>query len=137
MNAEETEKEFIQNFIRKERRERSLWTLNHKKKRNDFIQRFNHSWCEMIAEKDLIELHTKSDFDTYEIIKSELKLKDSDLCYVISHNDFDRQFIALKSAFEECLKSGLAGLIISVNGKKFYLKTEQVIGAPAKFIGMK
>jgi hypothetical protein len=91
----------------------------------------------MIAEKDLIELHTKSDFDTYEKIKSELKLKDSDLCYVISYNDFDRQFITLKSAFEECLKSGLAGLIISVNGKKFYLKTEQVIGAPAKFIGMK
>jgi hypothetical protein len=56
---------------------------------------------------------------------------------VISYNDFDRQFIALKSAFEECLKSGLAGLIISVNGKKFYLQTEQVIGAPAKFIGMK
>ena len=137
MNAEETEKEFIQNFIRKERRERSLQALNHKKKRYDFLDRFNHNWNEMIAEKDLIELHTKSDFGTFEKIKSELKLKDSDLCYVISYNDFDRQFIELRRAYEECQKSGLAGLIISVDGKKFYMKTEQEIGAPAKFIGMK
>ncbi len=115
MNAEETEKEFIQNFIRKERRERSLWALNHKKKRTDFLDRFNHNWNEMIAEKNLTELNTKSDFDTYEKIKSELKLKDSDLCYVISYNDFDRQFIELKSAFDECQKSGFAGLIMSVN----------------------
>lgn len=137
MNVEETEKKFIQNFIRKERRERSLWTLNHKKKRTDFIDRFNHNWNEMIAEKDLIELNTKSDFDTYKKIKSELKLKDSDFCYVISYNEFDGQFIELKRAFDEIQKSGFAGLIISPNGKKYYLKTEEEIGAPAKFIGTK
>lgn len=137
MNAEETEKEFIQNFILKERRERSLWALNHKKKRTEFLDSFNHNWNQMIAEKDLTELNTKSDFDTYEKIKSELKLKDSDLCYVISYNNFDRQFIDLKCAFDKCQKSGFAVLIVSVNGNKFYLKTEQKVGTPAKFIGIK
>lgn len=91
----------------------------------------------MIAEKDLTQLNTKSDFETYERIKSELNLNDSDLCYVISFNDFDNQFVELKSAFEECQKSGFAGLIISKNGKKVYLKTEQEIGKPSKFIGIK
>ena len=100
MNVEETEKKFIQNFIRKEQRERSLWTLNHKKKRTDFMDRFNHNWNQMIAKKGLIELNTKSDFDTYKKIKSELKLKDSDFCYVISYNEFDGQFIELKRAFD-------------------------------------
>ncbi|WP_452225819.1 hypothetical protein [Lacinutrix cladophorae] len=137
MNAEETEREFIKNFIRKERRERSAWILNHKKKRTDFLDRFNHNWNEMLSEKNLTELNTESDFDTYEKIKSELKLNDSDLCYVISYNDFDRQFVELKKAFDEIQKSGFAGLIISPNGKKYYLKTEQEIGAPAKFIGKK
>ena len=137
MNAEETEKEFIKCFIRKERRERSLWSLRHKKKRTDFIDRFNHNWDEMIAEKNLTELHTKSDFDTYEKIKSELRIQDSELCYVISYNELDGKFVELKRAFEKCHESGFAALIISNNGKKFYLKTEQEIGAPEKFIGMK
>lgn len=137
MNAQETEKEFVKNFIRKERRERSLWALNHKKKRTNFIDRFNHNWNDMIAKKDLIELNTKSEFDTYEKIISELNLKDSEFCYLISYNEYDNQFIELKSAFKEIQKSGFAGLIISQNEKKFYLKTEQVIGAPEKFIGMK
>ncbi|MBC3759303.1 hypothetical protein H7U19_12870 [Hyunsoonleella sp. SJ7] len=137
MNVRETEKQFVKNFIRKEKRERSLWALNHKKKRTDFIDRFNHSWNEMIAEKDLTELNTKSDCDTYEKIKSDLKLKDSDLCYVVSYNEFDKQFVELKSAFEECQKSTFAVLMISKDGKKFYLKTEQEIGSPAKFIGIK
>jgi hypothetical protein len=137
MNAQETEKEFVKNFIRKECRERSLWILNHKKKRTDFIDKFNHNWNEMISEKDLTELNTKSDFKTYEKIKSELNLNDSELCYVISYNEFDKQFVELKRAFNEIQKSGFAGLIISQNGKKYYLKTEQEIGTTAKFIGIK
>lgn len=137
MNAEETEKEFIKNFVRKERRERSLWALSHKKKRTDFLDIFNHSSNKIISEKDMTAIHTTSDFETYEKIKYELKLKDTDFCYVISYCEFDRQFIELKIAFNEIHKRGFAGLIISQDGKKYYLKTEQEIGAPAKFIGMK
>jgi len=107
MNAQETEKEFVNSFIRKEQRERSLWTLNHRKKRTDFINTFNHNWNKMIAEKDLTQLNTKSDFDTYEKIKSELNLNDSDLCYVIYFNDFDNQFVELKSAFRRMSKKWL------------------------------
>jgi len=137
MNAQETEEKFIKNFIRKEKRERSLFILNHKRKRFDFLNKFNHHYDEMISKKDLIELNTKSDLDTFQKIKSELNIKDSDLCYVISYDDFDKQFIDFKSAFDSCQQSGLAGLIITENGNKFYLKTEQEIGGPLKFIGKK
>ena len=91
----------------------------------------------MIAERNLTELNTASDFETYEKIKSELKLKDSELCYVISHNELDKQLMELKKAFDGIQKNGFAGLIVSQNGKKYYLKTEQEIGEPAKFIGIK
>ena len=101
------------------------------------MDKFNHNWGEMIAETDLTELNTSSDFDTYEKIKSELKFKDSELYYVISYVEFDGQFIEFKKAFSEIQKSGFAGFIISQYGKKFYLKTEQEIGAPAEFIGKK
>lgn len=37
MKAEDTEKEFIKNFMQKDRRERSKWVLRNKKKRNLFI----------------------------------------------------------------------------------------------------
>lgn len=137
MNIENIENQFVKNFIRKERRERSLWVLNHKKKRTEFLDKFNHNWNEMIHEKDLIELNTKSDSETYEKIKSELKLHDSDLCYVISYNEFDKEFIAFKDAFKQCQESNFAGFIIDKSGNKFYLKTEQELGMPAKFIGRK
>lgn len=137
MNSKELEKKFVHNFIRKGCRERSLWILNNKKKRTDFINQFNHSWDKMIAEKHLIKLDTTSNFDTYQSIKTELRLNDTDLCYVISYNNYDGQFIEFKSAFEKCQKSQFAILIISENGNKFYLKTEQVIGASCKFLGNK
>ncbi|WP_298517567.1 hypothetical protein [uncultured Kordia sp.] len=136
MNAIETEKEFITNFIRKEKRERSIWTLSHKKKRSDFIDKFNHNWNEMIVEKNVTQLQDTSDAETYATLKSELNLKDTDICYIISHNDaIDGQFLELQNAFKHCQNNGFAELIISENGKKFYLKTEQEFGAAAKFIG--
>ena len=135
MNAKQTEKEFIQNFIRKERRERSAWLLRNKKKRTQFIDKFNHNWTDMISEKHLIELNAKSDPNTYEKIKAKIKLKDSDLCYVISYDENDGEFIDLKTAFGNSQANGFASLIIGADGKKFYLKTEQEIGAPKEFVG--
>ena len=128
---------FVKTFIRKDKRERSLWLLQHKKKRVEFINRFNHRWTEMIAEKDLTELNIKIELNTFEFLKNKLNFYQSDLCYVISHNNDDGDLVDFKTAFENCQASGFATLIISENGKKFYLKTEQEMGAPKTFIGIK
>ncbi len=122
MKPEDIEMEFVNNFIRKERRERSLYILRNKKKRADFLGKFNHSRNEMIVEKDLIALYTKTDFDTWENIKSALKVKDSDLCYIISYDENNGQFIDRKKAFENCQSIGYAGLIINEDGKKVLSK---------------
>ena len=63
---------FVKTFIRKDKRERSLWSLQHKKKRVEFINRFNHRWTEMIAEKDLTELNIKTELNTFEFLKNKL-----------------------------------------------------------------
>lgn len=135
MNPEETENKFIQNFILKHRKERSLWALRHKKKRTDFLDKFSQNWTDMIVPKKMIELISKSDEETYEIIKQKLKLKDSELFYVISYFELDGKFIDLQTAFEYIQSTGYAGLLVSVDGTKYYFKTEQELGSPKKFIG--
>ena len=40
----------LNTFISKNKRERSLWALAHPKKRNWFIDKFNHKWAEMIVQ---------------------------------------------------------------------------------------
>ena len=111
--------------------------VTHKKKRVEFINRFNHRWNEMISEKELTELNIKTELDTFEYLKNKLNFSPSDLCYVISHNNDDGNLVDFKTAFENCQASGFATLIISENGKKFFLKTEQEMGTPKTFIGIK
>ncbi len=137
MSIEAIEKEFIRNFIRKERRERSLLILRSKTKRAQFLDKFNHHWTEMIAEKNLIKVNTKSDQETFSFLKDKLGWNESERCYVISYGKNDGQLLSFKEAFENCQASGYAGLIVGKNGRRFYLKTEQVKGAPDKFIGIR
>jgi len=133
MNPEVTEKRFIQNFIKKYRRERSILVLRNKKKRCQFLDKFNHRWDEMIIESELHKLNS----NTYDRIKYDLKFEDSDLCYLISSSEEDGTFLDFKTEYDICQLTGLASLIVSSDGLKYYLKTEQCNGAPDEFIGIK
>ena len=135
MEASETEKKFVTNFILKHRRERSLYVLNQEKKRYEFLHRFNHNWVSMIAQKHLIEINTKSNDELYDKIKSSLKFKDSDLCLLMSYDENDRTFLSFKEAFEVTVRNGFAIFLISLNGDKYYLKTEEGFGNQKKFVG--
>jgi hypothetical protein len=69
-------------------------------------------------------------------LRKELKIKDTDRCYVISnYDDVDGHELKFKKAFDKIYGRGLGSLIIASSGDKIYLETEQVQGAPPRFIG--
>lgn len=136
MNINDIEREFVRSFIRKEKKERSIFKLQSKTKRAQFLDKFNHDWDNMLIKKKLIKIEVKSDHETFIFLKEKLNLNNSELCYIISYGSNDRKMINFKQAFEDCQASGYAGFIIGKSGKKFYLKTEQVNGTPDRFIGI-
>lgn len=72
----------------------------------------------------------------YDFTKSNLKIKDTDVCYIISnYEDIDDTWMNFKEAFDKSWGRGMPTLIIAVAADKIYLETEQIQGAPARFIG--
>jgi len=108
--------------------------LEKKKKRSKFTDRLNHKWETVLD----IRLAKKipSGVNDYEFIKRELKIKDNELCYVISnHADIDGVTDEFSKAFDKVYGRGFGSLIITELGDKFYLETELVQGKQNRFIG--
>uniref|UniRef100_UPI00404AAF51 hypothetical protein n=2 Tax=Gelidibacter sp. TaxID=2018083 RepID=UPI00404AAF51 len=137
MNKLEIERNFITNFILKDKRVRSLSLLQNTNKRIDFINKFNHSWSEMISVENLIQINSKSPSETLTYLLDKMNIAEIEICYVISHDELDGGLFDFKTAFENSQLSGFATLIITTDSKKIYLKTEQVSGAPKMFVGLK
>lgn len=134
MDSNKTLDLFIKNFISKDRRERSEFELKGLKKRGKFINRLNHSWDEILDMRFISKI--PSVIDEYEYVKKELKIKDADLCYVISnYDDVDGQVFEFTKAFKKIYGRGLGSIITNVTGDKMYLETEQEQGPPPRFIG--
>ncbi len=77
-----------------------------------------------------------SGVNDYEFTKKELKIKDNELCYVISnHDDIDGETGEFSKAFDKVYGRGFGSLVITVSGDKFYLETELVQGKQNRFIG--
>ena len=134
MDKQKIVETFIQNFILKDRRERSLFELNNPQKRNLFVGRFNHGWATLIDMRKMTLIPKKE--NQYNFVKDNLKIKDTDLCYLIScYDDIDNEIMNFKQAFDKSWGRGFATLIIMANADKIYLETEQVQGSPDRFIG--
>jgi hypothetical protein len=132
-NKEELIESFVQNFIVKERRERSRLVLSNPTKRRDFTDKLNHRW-ESIFDMRLLHRIGKSD-DTSQIIQAQLKLKDQEMCYIISnYSDIDDKFIPFREAFDKVYTRGFGSLIINLSANTLFLETEQNIPTP-RFIG--
>jgi hypothetical protein len=136
MDSNSTLDLFIKNFISKDSRERSEFELKDSRKRVKFTGRLNHRWEEVLDMRFIKEIPaTALDYDY--VIK-ELKIKDNERCYVISnYDDVDGQEFEFNYAFDKVYGRGLASIIVSKAGDKLYLETEQVQGAPLRFIGKK
>ncbi|MES2731128.1 MAG: hypothetical protein V4714_05245, partial [Bacteroidota bacterium] len=118
----------------KNRRERSSWELANAENRGAFINRLNHDWASILDIKYLEQI--PRELDTKQRVQEALLLKDSDLCYVISHYDeWDDQLVEYKTVFKGIYGRGLATLIIHPSADKLYLETEQEVGSPKRFLG--
>ena len=125
------EKRFIDNFIKKNKRERVLYELSNPRKRKDAIGRFCHNTLEIIDEKKLI-------YSGKTITLEELKkyINDSskgEMCYVISWDEeFDGKCVEPGAALEHMTSSGMAVVIIFTG--LIIIKEEQEVGAPTKYV---
>ena len=125
---------FAKNFLLKERRERSLLELKSPKKRNLFINKLNHNWVAQFDMRNMLKL--EKHVDDFAFVKNYLKIKEEELCYVISsYDDLDDKIIDFQLAFDESYGRGLATLIIAQNADKLYLETEIDYGQQNRFVG--
>lgn len=125
---------FIKNFIPKDKRERSDLQLKDNKKRVKFTDRLNHKWDTILDMRYITKI--PSGVNDYDFVKKELKIKDNELCYVISnHDDIDGQISEFDKAFDKVYGRGFGSLIINRTGDKLYLETELVQGKQNRFIG--
>ncbi|KOY85402.1 hypothetical protein AD998_03865 [bacterium 336/3] len=75
--------------------------------------------------------------DDEKSIQKLLGFKNTEICYIISnYNDYDDGFFEFQEIFSELYWRGFASVILNISATKFFLKTEQVQGAPPKFIGV-
>lgn len=127
-------KDFVANFVLKERRERSYLALSTPKRRASFIDRFNHKW-DTVVNMNYLEKINK-DFDSPSKIQQMLGFIDNDLGYVISsYDEFDNHIVPFKDVFSNIYSRGFATIIINTTATIFYLETEQVQGPANRFIG--
>ena len=125
---------FIRTFVPKDRRERSELELKNEKKRSKFTDRLNHKWNTVLDMRFVTKI--PSGVNDYEFTKKELKIRDNELCYVISnYEDIDGKMDEFCKAFGKVYGRGFGSLVIAVSGDRFYLETELVQGKQNRFIG--
>ena len=135
MDALETQNMFVNNFINKTNRDRTLFELNSSRKREAFLIKLNHQSLNYIEERKLI-LIPKKESNEYLFIRENLKVKGTDLCLILSnYNHIDNKIMPFKEAFDEIYGNGLASLLVFEKAEKIYLQTEQEQGASDKYIG--
>ena len=95
---------FIKNFVLKEQRDRAEYLLNDLKKRGKFTDRLNHQWDKVLDMQFISKI--PSGTSDFEFAKKELKMKDNELCYVISnYDDIDGQVVDFAQAFEKNIRT--------------------------------
>jgi hypothetical protein len=123
---------FVQAFIRKERRDRSLFEL--REKRGHYIGRFSHSAIRYLDPR-FVERIPPPNSDP-EVLSRLLWAKGAKAtCYAISsRQDVDSPELPLDEALTLCVGHGLPTILSCLPGRLCYLETEQGIGPPEHFI---
>ncbi len=125
---------FVQNFIQKDKRERCLNELTNAKHRHKFTDNLNHNWEKIFNMKSLRELEKNQDKQSY--VQQHLKIKDTELCYLISDEEDDNEYMPFKDAFETINSASGGGLLINLAGNRLFLKTEDTLPHTSRFVGM-
>ena len=127
-------KNFIDNFVYKDKKQRCYFELLDSKKRAKFINNLNHKSFTFLNSKKFKKIEKKFD-NAYEIEKLINFEKEEYYYFISNHNDFDDKWIKIYDCFSEIYWFGLATLIINNKGDKVFLKMEQENGKSEKYIG--
>lgn len=128
---EEIEKNFVNTYITKNKRERILFELLNSNKRVHAIGRFCHGSLKYLVESTIIYQGDKiSTGEMLSMIKEHTKEKQ---CYVIAYNEYlDQQFMENQSALREVIGNGMAAVMIWDN--IVIIETEQEQGPAMKYV---
>lgn len=134
MDSKTIQDSFIEKFVPKHQRDRAKYLLNDAEKRHEFTDRLNHQWEKVLDMRFLTKI--PSGVIDYDFVKKELKIKETELCFVISnYSDIDGQTLPFDKAFDAVYGRGFGSLIINSTSDKLYLETELVKGKQNRFIG--
>jgi hypothetical protein len=132
----EIEKNFVSNFIYKNKRKRVLFELQSTQKRRYFLKRLNHQIFDII-DNDKLHFIPKTTNSNFSYIKQVLDISNKTPALIISnYDDLDGQLKNSDEAYKDLeQRTGLASMIVFEDGSKIFIQEEQEEGAPRKYIG--
>ena len=125
----ETERRFVQRFIRREKRERLLFELSGKHRREG-IGRFCHGAENLLMKEKII---AGGPLNIAQIRSYVEQYAPKETCYVCAYSDnSDGRRMPAQAALEKALGSGMAALLIF--DRLAIVETEQESGTPDRYI---
>lgn len=134
MIEKDIEIKFVQTFVLKNKRERSIYELHSKKKRREFFHKLCHDYNEIIDSRFMRKLDppNSNSNDIRQILQKEGAGKS---CYVLSHfEEIDGIRMPLSEALDNCVGGGMPSIVICSPKKLAYFEAEQEVGPPHRFI---
>lgn len=125
----ETERRFVQCFVRQEKRERLLFELSGKKRREG-IGRFCHGADNLLKKEKII---ASGPLNIGQIRPYVERYAPGETCYVCAYSEsLDGQRMPAPAALEKALGNGMAALLIFE--RLAIVETEQESGTPDRYI---
>lgn len=113
------EEALCRTFFDKRVRDRLAYELGSAKKRSEFLNKLSHTAEDYIRQT---AVHTRFEAPP-ELPRIKAFMKSHD-CYVISLSEPDGSFSELSAALDVLYQNGMAYMLISPDGERAYLETE-------------
>lgn len=128
------ETDFIQAFVRRERRERAQFELFSPKKRGAFLNRLCHTFQDILDTRYLKPI-PEPNSDYRALLRHLTQRHAPETCYVISTiAELDGQHVRLAEALEKVVGFGLPSIVICLPGILGYFEAEQENGSPPRYM---
>lgn len=122
---------FIQNFIRKNKRERLQFELSSEGRRQNGISRFDHDTMKYIDERKLI--YSGNNISWGALKEMIYQNTNERKCYIISYyKEIDQTMIKVEDLFDCVIGLGRASIMIFTN--MAIIETEQTQGPAMKYV---
>lgn len=132
METSEIIKNFVENFVQKELKERSLNELLKPKKREKFTRKINN-WFSILDPKKLQP--TPEKIHNPEMLIDLLPIKSDQDCYLITDiGEFDGKIISFRKALLEVCDGSCGVIVYAFKINKLYYSGEMEIGTPDRLI---